>query len=332
MPRFFDAAPILPWSTWLKRKMLSYETIAPKILYPSNTDVPLSPTGVPYKVCSSKQATEYSAFLELHYCPKKESVKLRIPSDHLQVEMEMATLIGVEVRTDTHELVGLVWSRLLGHIDSEPTRLITWFCVHPNWRKRGLADYLLYAIRQASSPTHIFWFRNDGLPKSLIPPVWTQKQIVRTIKGSRSLRLLRMSHEAIQEKCMEYWKRKNPTGICIDPKGVPPILEWYSIQTKLSGAEYSYAVLVANLFEYRQTESTCEIVDWFPLQKEAPKDIERFILDEIVSLLPYNRVEAPEAMPHIESLWNPSLPTSWFVYGYDVGTPVIRPILSLTFA
>jgi len=332
MPRFFDSAPILSWSTWLRRQVLSQPTDAPKVLPSSNTEEPMSPTGISYMKCTAETADQYSAFLEHYFCPPESMTTLRIPKEHFIHEFEMNMLLGVEVRTDENELVGLVFSRAMGSLNNEPARLITWFCVAPEWRRRGLADYLLFAIAKESLPAKILWFRNDGLPRSITPPVHVQHKIVRNSKGSRSLRLHRSSHEELAPLCLAYWKDKHPTGLVIDTKDVLPVLEWYSLKTKVMGNEYRYAMLVANLYEFKGTESACEILVWFPIGTPAPSTIERFVLDEIVSMLPYNRVEAPADMPHLESLWMQSTPASWYVYGYDVGTPVTRPILSLAVA
>ena len=332
MPRFFDSAPIVSWSTWLRRQVLSTGSEGPRVLEPSSTTPPLSPTGIQYEKCIIENAHEYSLFLEQYYCPPKEQAKLKVPIDYFKVEFETNQLLGIEVRTDTRELVGLVFSRRMGMLSKEEVRLITLFCIAPEWRRKGLADYLLFGIQEASSPCRIFWFRNDGLPRSITPPVWTEQRIVRTIKGTRTVRLKPVSHERMDPLFIDYWKHANPTGILIDPSDTLPILEWYSLQTKLMNHTYTYAVLVANVYEYRGTETTCEILYWMSIGDRASEFAERFILDEIVSMLPYNRIEAPANMPHLEAAWTSSLPTSWYVYGYDVGTPIVRPILSLTVA
>ena len=257
---------------------------------------------------------------------------LRIPQEHIKHEIEEKVLFGVEVRTDMNELAGLVFCRRMGTLFQEQTGLITWFCVLPEWRKRGLADYLLFAIAHHCLPMRVFFFRNDGLPRSIAPPIWTESRITRTIPGTRSLHISRASHEELSQLCIEYWKQKNPTGLILDSKEILSNLEWYSHKTKVMGTEYRYAVLVANLFEFRGTETSCEILTWFPVGSEAPTTIERFIIDQIVTLLPYNRIEAPASMPRLEHLWSPCSQASWYIYGYDVGTPVTRPILSLAVA
>lgn len=329
MSRFFDSAPILSWATWFHRKMFSNEIIPPKVFPPLESIQLESPTGIPFSVCTKENATEYSTFLETYFCPAHQSTKLKIPAEYFSTEFETGALVGIEVRSKTNELAGIIFSRAMGYIEQEYTRLITWFCIHPELRKSGLADYLLFGIVKISKPASILWFRNDGMPKSIAPPVWTQEQITRDLKKIQSSRLLRGSYEQFQEKAIRYWKKKNPTGIWIDSTHTIPRLEWYSLSTKLLGKEYTYAILIANLFEYRGEHSTCEVVFWFPVNEEAPKSLEHFILEELISLLPYDRVEAPAFMPHIDSLWQISTPTSWYVYGYDVGTPVVRPILSM---
>lgn len=332
MVRFFDAAPILSWSSWLRRKCLPFLSLPPSIIKPQHVDLPQSPTGISYRLCTIVNAAEYTAFLKANYCPPDQEARLKVPPEIIVAEIQANVLTGIEVRSQTNQLVGVVFSRLLGYIGSESTRLITWFCIAPEWRKKGLADYMLFAIYEASRPTNIFWFRNDGLARSIAPPVWTQNQITRTIVCKRNSYLQRQSHEKMQSKCIQYWKISHPTGICIDPTEVFSALEWYSLETTLCGISYSYAALVANLYEYYGTDLACEILYWFPLGQKATETIERYILEELVSRLPYNRVEAPATMPHLETYWKPSLSTSWYAYGYDVGIPVLRPILSLTAA
>lgn len=330
MVRFFDSAPVVSWPSWLRRKFLPFISLQPSILPVSNSKLETHPTTVPYRVCSAANAAEYSAFLEAYYCPQGHDARLRLPPERLAAEFDANVLTGVEVRAPDGQLVGVVFSRYLGHIGSETTRLITWFCIAPEWRKKGLADYMLFAIYEASRPTNIFWFRNDGIARSIVPPVWTQQQITRTIQHRVKSVLQPESHDKFQAKCIQYWKQQHPTGICIDPTEVLPATEWYSIQTIFCGKQYSYAVLVANLYEEYGTDLACEVLYWFPIAQKAPEATERYILEELISRLPYSRIEAPASMPHLDTYWKSSLPTSWYAYGYDVGIPVIRPILSLT--
>lgn len=93
------------------------------------------------------------------------------------------------VSEKTNELIGCIFSRSLGdlHVGNNivpNTGLVDFFCVHRDWRGKGIASFLLqeltYLTATVGRIVHIFI--KEGLPLSPLPPIWTGNYIWRNKK------------------------------------------------------------------------------------------------------------------------------------------------------
>ena len=317
MASFFKDAPVLSWSTYWLRQFNPFSTAKPKLL--TRTTIPnLDFSNV--KQWSPEFVQEYADFLREHHSP---SVKLNIPAEILKLHLEEKLLGGAEYRTPQKQLVGVVVSRVMGNLNGHPCGLITWLCVHPAYRKQGIARKLLFAIEQFAKPITVFLFRNDGWLKSLLPPVYTQQRVMRPLRRITT-QSYRISEERGRPEVMTYWTYTHPTGLVLSNPNIPASAEYYRLQTHTT----SVTLVIQPTFEQQGARKGCEVLAWVHSlgTHAAPA------LEALLDTLPYDWVEAPADMPREDTNWTVCQPTSWCLYGYDPGTPVQRPILPLVCA
>jgi GNAT superfamily N-acetyltransferase len=256
-----------------------------------------------------QNALSYSKFLAQYF---SSTYPLQIPPKLFE-NLE-STLTGAELRTSTNQLVGVAFSFYLGKIDDVEAGLITWLCVHPEHRKKGVADVLLHAVQTYTYPRTIHFFRNDGWLKSPLPPIWTETRIFRKQMYRPSKHVQRVSLESKRDLIKASWKKDYPDGLILDdPKHLNPLTEVWTYR--------STVLLLQPTFEQRW----CEVLYWV---SELPNYETALNIEIILDTLPYTHIDAPQQMPHTLE-WSVGGQSTWCAHGLDPGSPVLRPILSL---
>ena len=249
-------------------------------------------------------------------------------------------IVGVELRDVDHRLVGIVSSHYAGsYLTHTNHGIITWLCVSPQWRNKGVTNYLLRAMYTHALPRRIHWWRNDGWIKSPVPPIFTQTRMTRKQQRLRCILnqgqqqvyggVQRVPFAKYAKQFVSTWQGSAGQGLVLDDDAFQTryIEAW---ERRISSQKVC-VVFVYPTFEVKRgtNEQWCEVVGHltigFPQEGyEAAQNVEA-ILDRI----PYTWIEAPIELPHLEQGWKSGGQCSWFVLGLDPGTPVSRPILSL---
>lgn len=334
---FFIDAPVVPWSTWLWRKIWGTRQ---DIQILPNQNLPLQPPVLSHpefilQRLSPERAQEYSIFLNrYYYVPKDIQLNLSIPPEILEKQLRNGRWTGVEVRHKfQNNIVGLVFSHYAGAYKETPMGLITWLCVKPNYRKQGLVNTLLRSIYAMNQPTMIYWWRTDGWLKSPCPPVGTEARMVRRSKLLTGAANVIRSVESV-DTFVEQWKKSHPSGFILhSANNENPFLSVY--EYRKSATEYVQVAFQPTFErENRISDRTYyEIVGWVVSEGLEPMNAAMYIealLDEVHLGEWY---EAPAAMPHLDSKgWEAAGTSSWSVLGLDSGTAASLPILALAAA
>ena len=336
---FFIDAPVMQWHHWIQRRLLGGEPQDPSFLPSklSTTELPVSPTGVPPKRAVPECAKEYSTFLATHFYPHSSPIQLSIPVCIFESGIKYGHVQGVEIRTSTSELVGVIFCLYAGlYSKEESIGLITWHCVHPTWRKKGIPNCLLRSIHVFTQPRKVYMFRNDGWLRSPLPPIWTDQRIQRKKSKQRVNKIpysiQRVPYGIWQHKIKEDWKTQNPTGFIFDDsKFKYRSMEIWEMNL---GKDVYCIVALQPTFECQRSsndEQWCEIVSWLFVGTQKTPYEQAMYIEYVLDTTPYTWFDAPSKMPHIETRWTAGGSSSWMSFGIDPGTPVLRPILSLCF-
>jgi len=350
---FFVHAPILPWSQWIWRRLGFQSNQQPSLLTEttlSKTALPESPTGISPQRAKAECAIEYSTFLATHFYSAESPIQLLVPHKFLQDSLEKGSIIGVEIRTRDGSIAGIMFCLYSGLLKvqtvAESTGTITWHCVHPSWRKKGIPNALLRSIYIFTQPRNVYWFRNDGFLKPSVPPTWTEQRIQRK-KGS--IRVIgsvtkhphyskRVPHTKWQQQLKQSWLQQYPDGFLLDDLSFKyRLVEWWELTVR--PGVYCIVVLQPT-FEVQKnskgptatTESWCEVIAWYMTSQQITTYEFAQYIETTLDATPYTWFDAPNSMPHGETQWNQAGLSNWCAFGLDPGVPVQRPILSLCMA
>jgi ribosomal protein S18 acetylase RimI-like enzyme len=344
---FFVHAPILPWSQWIWRRLGFQANQQPSLLTEttlSKTALPESPTGMVPQKAKAACAIEYSTFLANHFYSAESPIQLLIPAKLFQEGLTKGHIVGVEIRTRDGSLAGIMFCLYSGLIQTvaESNGTITWHCVHPSWRKKGIPNALLRSIYIFTQPRNVYWFRNDGFLKPSVPPTWTEQRIQRKkgsvcvvrskTKTTHPVRCNRVPQAKWHQQLKQSWLQKHPEGLVLDdPVFKDGLVEWWELTVRPG----VYCVVALQpTFEFQRTskEAWCEVIAWHMTSQQISDYEFAQYIETTLDATPYTWFDAPNSMPHGESQWKQVGLSNWCAFGLDPGVPVQRPILSLCMA
>ena len=118
----------------------------------------VSPTGFPAERMES--AEEVQQFLREHF-RQHPDVIFNIPLHELT-----GTVLTVKA---SKEIVGCIQYKAVGTHEGKLIHSVECFCVHPNWRGKGVGDYLLHELHNMMIDKPYAIFLKEGRPLSIMP-------------------------------------------------------------------------------------------------------------------------------------------------------------------
>lgn len=335
---FFQEAPTFSWKSWIWRLMFPGNPVPPRILESSiliqRQIQPIS--GIQIKRAAPEKSLDYSTLLHKYFTAPQEPVELWIPPAILKAKLESKVWIGVEARDSSQRLIGCIFHHSAGEFLGEKTGLVTWLCIAPSFRKKGLASKLLFALYEHCSPIRLHWWRNDGILKSPAPPITTTSYIARKKQAQRTM-LQIQNNLVIQRVPLAKWRQHLETtwrqqcseGIILaDTKGHTD-LEVYEARFN---SKCTAVLFIQPTYEFhRQTkEPWCEIVAWLYTGPPQEEYSQAQLYEAMLDRLPYGWFWAPQSLPHLDSDgWKSAGQSTWSCIGLEPGSPATRPILPL---
>jgi hypothetical protein len=326
---FFEEAPTLSWFTWISRNIYS-NTITPNTL-PSNLinrAIPRAKSGTYPRLAKAENAKEYSHFLANYFYNPETNIQLDVPPLYIKNAIESKYITGVEIRDTAGKLIGCVFDFYSGKWNNKSTGIVSWMCVLPTWRNKGIGSCLLFALYYYTLPREIHFWRNDGWMRSPIPPLYNEariqrkKQVKRTSIQRSTIQLRKVPFAKWKLQFINQWNYKHPHGIVLDDDTINQRQVWETTNSTV-------ALFIQPTFEKRidTRETYCEIIAWTALPKSEYEQAQ--LIETVIDYLPFDYIEAPEEMPHFDQNWQKTSKVCWSCIGLDPGYPVMKPILSL---
>lgn len=313
---FWEHAPSIGWVSYLWRKIMGQPTnpvILPvnPIMLPVSMDTDILPM-------KPENATEYADFLEKYfYTHSIIPTTLKLPHAHLEKNLTIKNWIGVEKRDPiTHALIGIVISKGAGVLGRESCGFVDYLCVHPTYRKTGIASQLLRSLYTSCVSTDYryvqFFVKEGGF--SLLPSLSTETIIAKKpcVNEHYSVEIKKMDRES----WLSSKKKMDPTAI---------ILQNYrqDVESELYVATYGASVVVFKPnyeFEYGQLQGSASIIDWHGNAEDN---------EIIVNNISYDYVYASSKFPHVASIfWKTVGQQSTYAFHLDPGCPFERAVFS----
>jgi hypothetical protein len=221
------------------------------------------------------------------------------------------------MRDVKHALVGVLFYLYAGLYEKEKMGIISWHCVQPAWRKIGISNCMLRSIYIFTQPQSIYWFRNDGLLKTIVPPVFTEEYIYRKQRTKHVIHrnqidyrkhIQRVHYEKWCVQLKEHWMKNHPEGLILDDTMFKH--RFTEVWEYRIGKDAYQILVVQPTFEkqrHSQNEHRCEVLTWLcygPIKSEYEN---AHYIETILDVLPYTWFEAPSIMPHLEIDWKSEL-------------------------
>lgn len=293
-----------------------------------------SPTGTPVQRIQPSECKEVSQFLQTHFTDQSSPVTLIVPPELLVKQVQSGDWKGFALRTYKGALVGVVWCLYAGEWKGQHAGLITWLCVEPSWRKRGVVNCLLRTVAKETLPWYIHLWRTDGWLQSPVPPVYTQTKLVRRSipqrtsvqKGRRQDNSIRLHTGPWPPFLVQSWKRAHPSGLCLEG---PTERSTFMVWIRTIGTAQTVLVLQPTYEVDKRTGGAwCEVVWWTTTHSQQSSLELAMNLEAILDQTPFEWFEAPDTFPHLDGAWRQVGQTSWSLFGLDPGIPVQRPMFS----
>ena len=329
MDSYFKDAPCVKWKDWAWSLLPFQQSKEPYPLSFSKPSTFVPETLRPRLISTTIEvARELSEFLGLYFYSNTSPYSLVLSPRLILHLLETKQMAGLEIRDQKGLLIACIFEFFMGMYMEKRVGLISWLCVHPQWRKKGITNTLCHAISYDTTwGAEIKWFRNDALFRSSLPPIYSTKIIDRDIRQRTHSYIEKRNFESCKEEFIALWKGANPTGFVFESSKVVPR------QCMIWGFEKEDTrlwVLLQPTHEVKRGKGKhgCEILH---VVSRGFKDMyeQVQIFEMIVDSLPFDYCECPIGVPHIDALWIVKGVSTWSVVGLHPGYPFQRPVLSL---
>lgn len=153
-------------------------------LPPNFIHIILSGLSLPAPLSDIKQITRVREFLKKHFGAPPNTPILDIPENHLLPSEDHIIIIET---TLSKEIIGCIRYHYLGEFITSPIRQIycvDCFCIHPDYRKKGLGDFLLTTLHNFANRLNIPFslFLKEGPKLSIIhTPLYSSRYVYRKL-------------------------------------------------------------------------------------------------------------------------------------------------------
>lgn len=278
---------------------------------------------------SIKHATDIETFLKKHFSVYS-SCRITLSKERIRQGFQQDKWIGVGVFTSDRQMIGCCISKPLGrmkfpHETLPEGGLIDYFCVHADYRKLGIASYMLeelvYLTAKQKRVVHIFL--KEGFPILSLPPIYTGRYLVRKKKvclledpknylGSLGIGL----HSNIQEYShAEYF----PLA-----KFVANLPWQLSGDSELFAFNYKGHVVFLCMTDLHHRTApeglkVGELAWILPQTAEVPLPIQRLAVETCVDSCKFDIVLMDTNIPHQSKDWQKDSSFSWYIFNYNPG-------------
>jgi len=161
---FWNIPPLIWGHLWCTKRFQPLMFEKDPIPHPVNGTWGAAQRLDPHDVEQKKQIRD---FLRVFFGTPPISPELDIPEEHLVGPLDVLFYVS----GTNKQIIGCIRYHPIGQLQSHPMYLVDCFCIHPQFRKQGLADYLLTTLHCFANKHGIPYalFLKEGAPL----PVWS---------------------------------------------------------------------------------------------------------------------------------------------------------------
>lgn len=283
------------------------------------------PNGTVFRILGPKDAKLIETLLHDEYQTFPRS-RICLSASRIQDGLKRDGWIACGLFTEDHLLIACCVSRPLGSLVENrqiqgPLGLVDFFCVARDWRKKGLASYLLQELVHltALQKRTIHIFQKEGLPLSPLPPLWQGHYISRratTPSESKNflMRLPIQKSSFIPDFEYSHWIPNESSFI-----GKHDVL---SEDTDIYLFNYlgkHLYIAITNTFHRSVPEGfkIGEILWCIPVGTQVLESIQRLGIEAVADNSGYDIVLMDSSLPHSSKMgWQKDSPYGWYCFNY----------------
>ena len=166
-----------------------------------------SPTNVHYELATLQHLDEIREYLKMYFGKPPFKPLLDIPQKYLLCKGDHLLF----VRDKSGKIAGTLRYHYIGRYKEE-IYCVDCFCIHPQWKRKGVGDYLLTELHHYVNKWNIPYsvFLKEGAQLSIIhPPLYHGIYVYREISHDPSTYVQNISIK-VAFRLMEIWKQINP--------------------------------------------------------------------------------------------------------------------------
>lgn len=304
----------------------SYGICLPTIGLHPETRIP--PPGIQLLRLAPRHAQQIEVFLKQQFTIYPRC-RISLSADQIRTGLSEGEWIGVGLFTKDRQLVGCCFSKPLGRLKFSHEMLdqggvVDYFCVHREFRQKGLARTLLKELvaltAQVNRLVHIFL--KEGFPLWSLPPLYTSQYISRRkrVPGEERFSLGSMGI-ALQTPIKEYTHAEY-----FPLQNVVGNLPWkLSGESELFGFNYKGHDVFLCLTDLHHVtvpegDRIGELSWMLPKTIEVPLSIQKLAVEACVDCSSFDIVLMDKQIPHESKKgWQKDATFSWYLFNYSPG-------------
>ena len=271
-----------------------------------------------------KFAEKIEGLLKNHYQTFPRS-KIFLSAQRIREGILRHGWLGCGLLNDQDELIGCCFSRMLGTLQQNRSSygaigLVDFFCVAADWRKKGVASYLLQELVALTSihQREIHIFQKEGFPLLSLPSLWQSSYMWRRkqgpSEGTNYLSKLGIE-KGIYVSDFDYLYSLGHEAFVCKNTMLSPNTDIYLFN--YLGKKVYLAITDTFHRSVPEGQKIGEVLWCIPYSANVPKGIQRLALETLVDNCTYDIVLADKTLYHSESKhWNKDTTYSYYVFNY----------------
>lgn len=281
---------------------------------------------------SSKHAHDMETLLKDHFVLYPRC-KLFLSQDRIRQGFDQDGWIGIGILNIDKQMIACCVSKALGrmkftHETLPQGGIIDYYCVHKNYRKQGIASFMLeeLMIQTAQKERFVHIFLKEGFPLWNIPPLYFSQYITRERQppgtSCQGKDYFGLQGIGLHSYIVSY-SHAEFLPLTRFAANLPYELNGDSQLSVFNYKGHVVFLCMTNLHHRTVPEGkTVGELAWaFPQTPEVPLSIQRLAVETCVDCSSYDIVLMDHTIPHdTKKAWRKDATFSWYIFNYNPGS------------
>jgi GNAT superfamily N-acetyltransferase len=286
-----------------------------------NKDIISSPTGIKYNIATTKDLPKIAAFLKLYFGEPPKTPIFNIPPNILLDDNDTI----LYVINKTNKIVGCIRYHYIGKFytaENKPDMyIVDCFCIHPEWRKKGIGRYLLHSLHNyvvSQNKPYSMFLKEGGLVNTFNIPFYRGIYVYKPLTiASRipTTHTLTVNNTNVEQLINIFRNFNKDIFIVWRKDGVNQIWRFFKrgCNMVLACFQNTYQTI------YNKTTDTYDNIAWCTAWFESdniPDNIRSIAINEITACLypDFQYVWMNKDITRTEPGWLVDGPYNWYLY------------------